>query len=132
MQERVFMGIAFIILKWYRYNKKNVTLYFNRLFFLSSRLIYPGVISFLIATLTFPPGFGQFMAGEVRVGSIFSLLCNSVEQSPLPLCPKNLTPWKGEEKLGRTLDWRGTVLWDLWSLLSPLYKTCKRSTLLSK
>uniref|UniRef100_A0A8C4U1T0 Chloride voltage-gated channel 1 n=1 Tax=Falco tinnunculus TaxID=100819 RepID=A0A8C4U1T0_FALTI len=32
------------------------------------RLIYPGVITFLIATVTFPPGFGQFMAGEVRVG----------------------------------------------------------------
>nr|XP_034996492.1 chloride channel protein 1 isoform X5 [Zootoca vivipara] len=28
------------------------------------RLIYPGVITFVIASLTFPPGFGQFMAGE--------------------------------------------------------------------
>ena len=112
--------------------EKKVRLYFNRLFFLPSRLIYPGVISFLIATVTFPPGFGQFMAGEVRVGSIFSILCTSVEQPSLPLCPNNLTSWKGEEKLRRTLDWRGTVLWDLWSLLSPSYKTWKRSTFLSK
>ncbi|XP_063290905.1 chloride channel protein 1 isoform X1 [Pelobates fuscus] len=29
------------------------------------RLIYPAVITFSIATLTFPPGFGQFMAGEL-------------------------------------------------------------------
>ncbi|RXM98042.1 Chloride channel protein 1, partial [Acipenser ruthenus] len=29
------------------------------------RLIYPGVVTFVIATLTFPPGFGQFMAGEL-------------------------------------------------------------------
>lgn len=31
-----------------------------------SRLIYPGAVTLIIATLTFPPGFGQFMAGEVR------------------------------------------------------------------
>lgn len=31
-----------------------------------SRLIYPGAVTLLISTLTFPPGFGQFMAGEVR------------------------------------------------------------------
>uniref|UniRef100_A0A673Z0X0 Chloride voltage-gated channel 1 n=1 Tax=Salmo trutta TaxID=8032 RepID=A0A673Z0X0_SALTR len=29
------------------------------------RLIYPGAVTFVIATLTFPPGFGQFMAGEL-------------------------------------------------------------------
>ncbi|XP_068111187.1 chloride channel protein 1 [Hyperolius riggenbachi] len=29
------------------------------------RFIYPAVITFCIATLTFPPGFGQFMAGEL-------------------------------------------------------------------
>lgn len=31
-----------------------------------SRLIYPGAVTLIIATFTFPPGFGQFMAGEVR------------------------------------------------------------------
>ncbi|TSK34827.1 Chloride channel protein 1 [Bagarius yarrelli] len=29
------------------------------------RLIYPGVVTLIIATFTFPPGFGQFMAGEL-------------------------------------------------------------------
>ncbi|KAL0962400.1 hypothetical protein UPYG_G00339550 [Umbra pygmaea] len=29
------------------------------------RLIFPAVVTFVIATLTFPPGFGQFMAGEL-------------------------------------------------------------------
>ncbi|CAJ0966873.1 unnamed protein product [Ranitomeya imitator] len=29
------------------------------------RFIYPAVITFCIATLTFPKGFGQFMAGEI-------------------------------------------------------------------
>uniref|UniRef100_A0A4W5PQI6 Chloride channel, voltage-sensitive 1a n=1 Tax=Hucho hucho TaxID=62062 RepID=A0A4W5PQI6_9TELE len=31
----------------------------------TSRLIFPGVVTLVIATLTFPPGFGQFMAGEL-------------------------------------------------------------------
>ncbi|MGH0136191.1 UNVERIFIED_CONTAM: hypothetical protein FKN15_059854 [Acipenser sinensis] len=34
-------------------------------FAIIGRLIYPGVVTFVIATLTFPPGFGQFMAGEL-------------------------------------------------------------------
>uniref|UniRef100_A0A8B9BLQ0 Chloride voltage-gated channel 1 n=1 Tax=Anser brachyrhynchus TaxID=132585 RepID=A0A8B9BLQ0_9AVES len=38
------------------------------------RLIYPGVISFLIATVTFPPGFGQFMAGELMPREAISSL----------------------------------------------------------
>jgi len=29
------------------------------------RLVYPAVVTLLISTLTFPPGFGQFMAGQV-------------------------------------------------------------------
>ncbi|XP_031693967.1 chloride channel protein 1 [Oncorhynchus kisutch] len=37
-------------------------------FLTKHRLIYPGAVTFVIATLTFPPGFGQFMAGEVRDG----------------------------------------------------------------
>uniref|UniRef100_A0A8C9SY71 Chloride voltage-gated channel 1 n=1 Tax=Scleropages formosus TaxID=113540 RepID=A0A8C9SY71_SCLFO len=35
-------------------------------FLTKHRLIYPAVVTLVIATLTFPPGFGQFMAGEVR------------------------------------------------------------------
>uniref|UniRef100_A0A6Q2XMC5 Chloride channel protein n=1 Tax=Esox lucius TaxID=8010 RepID=A0A6Q2XMC5_ESOLU len=30
-----------------------------------TRLIFPAVVTLVIATLTFPPGFGQFMAGEL-------------------------------------------------------------------
>ncbi|XP_068257923.1 chloride channel protein 1 isoform X4 [Nyctibius grandis] len=38
------------------------------------RLVYPGVITFLIATATFPPGFGQFMAGELMPREAISSL----------------------------------------------------------
>ncbi|NXU83636.1 CLCN1 protein, partial [Xiphorhynchus elegans] len=38
------------------------------------RLVYPGVITFLIATATFPPGFGQFMAGELMPREAISTL----------------------------------------------------------
>lgn len=89
--------------------EKDVRLYFNKLSFLFSRLVYPGVITFLIATVTFPPGFGQFMAGEVRVGYVFAILCNSAEQSALILCPNYLMLWKEEERYGRSLD-RGRTI----------------------
>uniref|UniRef100_A0A803Y359 Chloride voltage-gated channel 1 n=1 Tax=Meleagris gallopavo TaxID=9103 RepID=A0A803Y359_MELGA len=52
----------------------NMRLHFNRLFFLFSFLIYPGFITFLIASLTFPPGFGQFMAGELMPREAISSL----------------------------------------------------------
>lgn len=32
-----------------------------------SRLLYPGCVTLIIASFTFPPGFGQFMAGEVCI-----------------------------------------------------------------
>ncbi|XP_072535266.1 chloride channel protein 1 [Salminus brasiliensis] len=34
-------------------------------FLTKHRLIYPGVVTLIISTFTFPPGFGQFMAGEL-------------------------------------------------------------------
>ncbi|XP_022529221.2 chloride channel protein 1 isoform X2 [Astyanax mexicanus] len=34
-------------------------------FLTKHRLIYPGVVTLIIASFTFPPGFGQFMAGEL-------------------------------------------------------------------
>ncbi|NWI57909.1 CLCN1 protein, partial [Calyptomena viridis] len=43
-------------------------------FLTKHRLIYPGVITFLIATVTFPPGFGQFMAGELMPREAISTL----------------------------------------------------------
>jgi len=111
MQQRACTEIAFIVLKWYCY--KNMRLCFNRLFFLFSFLIYPGFITFFIASVTFPPGFGQFMAGEVRVGRAFWIISNPVEQSPLLLLPNNFTSWE-EERFEKSLIWR-TVLWDVIS-----------------
>ncbi|KAA0703004.1 Chloride channel protein 1 [Triplophysa tibetana] len=34
-------------------------------FAIIGRLLYPGIVTLIIATFTFPPGFGQFMAGEL-------------------------------------------------------------------
>ncbi|XP_065132108.1 chloride channel protein 2a isoform X3 [Paramisgurnus dabryanus] len=34
-------------------------------FLLKKRLVYPAMVTLLISTLTFPPGFGQFMAGQL-------------------------------------------------------------------
>lgn len=84
--------------------EQNVRPYFINFFFLYSRLIYPAVITFCIASVTFPHGFGQFMAGEVRLGSVLPVLCSSVERYLFTLCPNNLVAWKREERYGRSLD----------------------------
>ncbi|KAF3699361.1 Chloride channel protein 2 [Channa argus] len=34
-------------------------------FLLRKRLVYPALVTLVVSTLTFPPGFGQFMAGQV-------------------------------------------------------------------
>uniref|UniRef100_A0A7N8YIY5 Chloride channel protein 2 n=1 Tax=Mastacembelus armatus TaxID=205130 RepID=A0A7N8YIY5_9TELE len=34
-------------------------------FLMKKRLLYPALVTLLISTLTFPPGFGQFMAGKL-------------------------------------------------------------------
>ncbi|CDQ93222.1 unnamed protein product [Oncorhynchus mykiss] len=34
-------------------------------FLMKKRLLYPALVTLLVSTLTFPPGFGQFMAGKV-------------------------------------------------------------------
>ncbi|XP_061588282.1 chloride channel protein 2a [Cololabis saira] len=34
-------------------------------FLLRKRLVYPALVTLLVCTLTFPPGFGQFMAGQL-------------------------------------------------------------------
>ncbi|KAL7850881.1 hypothetical protein AOLI_G00212370 [Acnodon oligacanthus] len=36
-------------------------------FLLKKRLVYPALVTLLVSTLTFPPGFGQFMAGQKLV-----------------------------------------------------------------
>jgi len=81
--------------------EKNVRLYSKKLFFPFSRLIYPGVITFLIATATFPPGFGQFMAGEVRAGCVFAILCAILWNSlPLSCAPITLCHGRGKKDIG--------------------------------
>ncbi|XP_014910289.1 chloride channel protein 2b, partial [Poecilia latipinna] len=46
-------------------------------FLMKKRLLYPALVTFLISTLTFPPGFGQFMAGELTQGeSLLTLFDN--------------------------------------------------------
>ncbi|XP_071223636.1 chloride channel protein 1-like isoform X1 [Salvelinus alpinus] len=53
------------------------------------RLIFPGVVTLVIATLTFPPGFGQFMAGELMprecINSLFdNFTWTQIWRSPPP------------------------------------------------
>ncbi|XP_037377866.1 chloride channel protein 1 [Talpa occidentalis] len=43
-------------------------------FLAKHRLLYPGVITFVIASFTFPPGMGQFMAGELMPREAISTL----------------------------------------------------------
>uniref|UniRef100_A0A4W4EXV6 Chloride channel protein n=1 Tax=Electrophorus electricus TaxID=8005 RepID=A0A4W4EXV6_ELEEL len=65
---------------------------FNYLFiylFFNSRVIYPCVVSFVIATLTFPPALGQFMAGELMpresINSMFdNFTWNKIWGAPVP------------------------------------------------
>ncbi|XP_043821505.1 chloride channel protein 1 isoform X3 [Dromiciops gliroides] len=43
-------------------------------FLAKHRLLYPGIVTFIIASLTFPPGMGQFMAGELMPREAISSL----------------------------------------------------------
>ncbi|KAB5586840.1 hypothetical protein PHYPO_G00006110 [Pangasianodon hypophthalmus] len=59
-----FLGAFFV------YLNRQVVLFMRRptaltRFLTKYRLIYPGVVTLIIASFTFPPGFGQFMAGEL-------------------------------------------------------------------
>ncbi|CAL8360360.1 unnamed protein product [Arctogadus glacialis] len=59
-----FLGAFFV------YLNRQVVLFMRRptalvRFLTRHRLIYPGAVTLIIATFTFPPGFGQFMAGEL-------------------------------------------------------------------
>ncbi|KAM7383306.1 hypothetical protein PAMP_002972 [Pampus punctatissimus] len=58
-------------------------------FAIIGRLIYPGAVTLIIATLTFPPGFGQFMAGELMprecINSLFdNFTWTKISGSPAP------------------------------------------------
>ncbi|KAM8841386.1 chloride channel protein 1-like isoform 2-T2 [Spinachia spinachia] len=59
-------------------------------FLTNHRLIFPAVVTLVIATLTFPPGFGQFMAGELMprecINSLFdNFTWTKISGSPPPV-----------------------------------------------
>ncbi|XP_052000774.1 chloride channel protein 1-like [Xyrauchen texanus] len=58
-------------------------------FLTKHRLIYPGAVTLIIASITFPPGFGQFMAGELMprecINSLFdNFTWTKIWGSPVP------------------------------------------------
>ncbi|XP_012818833.1 chloride channel protein 2 isoform X3 [Xenopus tropicalis] len=59
-----FGGALFVYLnrKIVEFMRKQKTI--NR-FLMKKRLLFPALVTLLVATLTFPPGFGQFMAGQL-------------------------------------------------------------------
>uniref|UniRef100_A0A3Q3X9D4 Chloride channel protein 2 n=1 Tax=Mola mola TaxID=94237 RepID=A0A3Q3X9D4_MOLML len=50
----LFVYLNRLIVECMRKQKKN-----------NKRLVYPALVTLLVSTLTFPPGFGQFMAGQL-------------------------------------------------------------------
>ncbi|KAG7474483.1 chloride channel protein 1 [Solea senegalensis] len=84
-----FLGAFFV------YLNRQVVLFMRRptaltRFLTKHRLIYPGAVTLIIATLTFPPGFGQFMAGELMprecINSLFdNFTWTKISGSPSPL-----------------------------------------------
>ncbi|XP_072304363.1 chloride channel protein-like isoform X2 [Eucyclogobius newberryi] len=67
---------------FYVYLNRQVVLFMRRpnamtRFLTKHRLVFPAVVTLVIASLTFPPGFGQFMAGELMPRQcIYSLFDN--------------------------------------------------------
>ncbi|KAM6127815.1 chloride channel protein 2 [Phoenicopterus ruber ruber] len=59
-----FAGALFVYLnrKIVQFMRRQKTI--NR-FLMKKRLLFPALVTLLISTLTFPPGFGQFMAGQL-------------------------------------------------------------------
>uniref|UniRef100_A0A8D3ALP7 Chloride channel, voltage-sensitive 1a n=1 Tax=Scophthalmus maximus TaxID=52904 RepID=A0A8D3ALP7_SCOMX len=84
-----FLGAFFV------YLNRQVVLFMRRTnamtrFLTNHRLVFPAVVTLVIATLTFPPGFGQFMAGELMprecINSLFdNLTWTKISGSPPPL-----------------------------------------------
>uniref|UniRef100_A0AAY4CYA4 CBS domain-containing protein n=1 Tax=Denticeps clupeoides TaxID=299321 RepID=A0AAY4CYA4_9TELE len=72
-----FLGAFFV------YLNRQVILFMRRpnamtRFLTRHRLIFPAAVTFVVASLTFPPGFGQFMAGEVCLSTCLCLLPSKV------------------------------------------------------
>ncbi|KAK3508529.1 hypothetical protein QTP70_031915 [Hemibagrus guttatus] len=83
-----FFGAFFV------YLNRQVVLFMRRpnaltRFLTKHRLIFPAVVTFVITTLTFPPGFGQFMAGELMpreaINSLFdNFTWTKIKGAPAP------------------------------------------------
>ncbi|XP_028281660.1 chloride channel protein 1-like [Parambassis ranga] len=83
-----FLGAFFV------YLNRQVVLFMRRQnamtrFLTRHRLVFPAVVTLVIATLTFPPGFGQFMAGELMprecINSLFdNFTWTKISGSPPP------------------------------------------------
>nr|XP_055076653.1 chloride channel protein 1a isoform X1 [Misgurnus anguillicaudatus] len=83
-----FLGAFFV------YLNRQVVLFMRKpniltRFLTKHRLIFPAVVTLVITTLTFPPGFGQFMAGELMprecINSLFdNFTWTKIWGSPLP------------------------------------------------
>ncbi|XP_008296414.1 chloride channel protein 1-like [Stegastes partitus] len=83
-----FLGAFFV------YLNRQVVLFMRRptaltRFLTKHRLIYPGAVTLIIATFTFPPGFGQFMAGELMprecINSLFdNFTWTKISDTPAP------------------------------------------------
>uniref|UniRef100_A0AAQ4RG02 Chloride channel, voltage-sensitive 1a n=1 Tax=Gasterosteus aculeatus aculeatus TaxID=481459 RepID=A0AAQ4RG02_GASAC len=84
-----FLGAFFV------YLNRQVVLFMRRpnamtRFLTKHRLIFPAVVTLVVATLTFPPGFGQFMAGELMprecINSLFdNFTWTKISGSPPPV-----------------------------------------------
>lgn len=55
------------------------------------RLLYPALVTLLVSTLTFPPGFGQFMAGKVSSAhphAIIFYTCSTAAITAIQKCER--------------------------------------------
>nr|XP_015829471.2 chloride channel protein 1a [Nothobranchius furzeri] len=92
-----FLGAFFVWLN------RQVVLFMRRpnamtRFLIKYRLIFPATVTLVIATLTFPPGFGQFMAGELMprecINSLFdNFTWTKIYGSPPPVGLGHSTAW---------------------------------------
>ncbi|XP_029976051.1 chloride channel protein 1-like isoform X1 [Salarias fasciatus] len=92
-----FLGAFFV------YLNRQVVLFMRRpnamtRFLIKHRLVFPAVVTLVIATLTFPPGFGQFMAGELMPRECISSLFDNFTWTKISASP----PPVG---LGRSAAW---------------------------
>ncbi|KAM9852169.1 chloride channel protein 1 [Aulostomus maculatus] len=92
-----FLGAFFV------YLNRQVVLFMRRptaltRFLTKHRLIYPGAVTLIIATFTFPPGFGQFMAGELMPRECINSLFDNFTWT-------KISGYPGPPSLGRSSAW---------------------------